>query len=629
MAEKKQTKVNRKKGSAARIDPIYQKFTKGVMRAISSTEFYEFFMDALEKAENEIQFSNRKLEKAVDLNWIDQIEKTLPAMQNIISSPRNVIREEELIVNAAHAKKAGPDVVRHLSQHAAFVEDYNEHSGDVRPSRLMQKYRDDSDELYENRLVFTTMEMAYHFVKIRHDALFEAMSDEYGAKLRVNTDMQSATETVHMEMFLHIKETESAIDTDERNAEIFSRISRIYRLLSVFMNSAFAQHMAKAPRVKGTIVKTNVLKKNPDYRHIEHLLEYLRGYSDIGYSIRVIEQSPEISETFQRDIFHNILFNYMVLKGYLEDESDRVIPTKPYEKQKTLKPKFIRQIIEELTEDYDLPDVEIRKVLIEELTKEQLMHEEAEERRRLVEEQARKKKEEAERIRQEKAAERERIRQEKEAERERIRQEKEAEKQRLFHERMMREAEDRRRSALLRKELERFEEERADRIAERNAAWAKYLAEQEDFADAARLVEEAEQRKQEQLERERRRKEEEKERARREKLLEEERIRQEKLRIKELERQEKLRQAERERQAELERQAERERQARETVERQIAAEREVLHEYDICLQEFFASLEGHKVQRAAYLKSLEEEKERWEQQRRERMAQRAGQKKTP
>jgi len=181
----------------------------------------------------------------------------------------------------------------------------------------------------------------------------------------------------------------------------------------------------------------------------------------------------------------------------------------------------------------------------------------------------------------------------------------------------MREAEDRRRSALLRKELERFEEERADRIAERNAAWAKYLAEQEDFADAARLVEEAEQRKQEQLERERRRKEEEKERARREKLLEEERIRQEKLRIKELERQEKLRQAERER------------QARETLERQIAAEREVLHEYDICLQEFFVSLEGHKVQRAAYLKSLEEEKERWEQQRRERMAQRAGQKKTP
>ena len=82
-------------------------------------------------------------------------------------------------------------------------------------------------------------------------------------------------------------------------------------------------------------------------------------------------------------IYHNILFNYLILKGYLEDEKDRLVPAPVKTKQRSLKPKFIKEIIEELTEDYDLPDVEIRKVLIEELTKEQLMHEEAEERRRL------------------------------------------------------------------------------------------------------------------------------------------------------------------------------------------------------------------------------------------------------
>ena len=50
-------------------------------------------MDAVSKAENEFQFSNRKMEKAIDLNWVEEIEKALPAMQNIVSSPRNVIRE--------------------------------------------------------------------------------------------------------------------------------------------------------------------------------------------------------------------------------------------------------------------------------------------------------------------------------------------------------------------------------------------------------------------------------------------------------------------------------------------------------------------------------------------------------
>ena len=202
MADSTNKKNTGNKGNQALIDPIYKKFTRGVLRAISSTDFYEFFMDAISKADNEFQFSNRKLEKAVDQRWVEEIENALPAIQNIIGNPRNMIREEELVVNAALAKKVGSDVVRHLSQHASLVEDFNERTGDVRPTKVMQKYRDDTEELYENRLVFTTLEMAFHFVKIRHDALFEAMSEEYGAKLKVNSNMESATEQVQMEMFL-------------------------------------------------------------------------------------------------------------------------------------------------------------------------------------------------------------------------------------------------------------------------------------------------------------------------------------------------------------------------------------------------------------------------------------------
>ena len=506
MAAEEKKSGGRKKASL--IDPLYQKFTKSVIRALGSTDFYEFFMDAVSRAENEIQFSNRKLEKTVDVTWVDNIDETLTAFQTIISNPRNVIHEEELIVNVAHAKKGGADVVRHLSQHASLVDKFDEPTGEVRPNKLMQKFREDSIGIYENRLVFTTMENAYQFVKIRHDALFSAMSDEFGAKLKVDSTMQSATEMVHMDLFLHIKEIESTLDTEDKNRDVFAQISRIYRVLSVMMNSQFAQQLSRLPRVKGSIVKTNVLKKNPNYRKILNLFSFLHEYDEIGYTIRVVEQNPEVTEEFQRDIFHNVLFNYLILKGYLEDEKDRRIPTPAKTKQRALKPKFIKEIIEELTEDYDLPDVEIRKVLIEELTKEQLMHEEAEERRRLVEEQAKRKKEEQERIRKEK-----------EAEKERIRQEKEAEEERLRLERMERETEDRRRSKLLKIELARFEEMLPKQLEAREAAAAKKIAELKEFEDAAQLLEEAEQRRLEAEERERRRIQEEKERIRREKQL--------------------------------------------------------------------------------------------------------------
>ena len=427
------------------IDSIYRKFVRGVSRAIGSTEFYEFFMDSISKADNTFQFSNRRMIKTVDINWVNAIEDALEAMQNIIASPRNIIREDELIVNVAHAKKAGAETVRHLAMHSALVDDFNEENGNVRPGKLMQRYREDTIALYENRLVYTTMEYAHHFVKIRHDALLEAMSDEFGAKLKVNSEMNSATEHVHLDMFLHVKNIENTLEADAKHGDVLGRISRIHRVISTFMNSEFAQQMSKLPRVSGTINKTNVLKKNPSYKAILKLWEFLKGYNDVGYTIRIVDQNPEINERFEENIYRNILFNYLILKGYLEDENSRKVPYAAKEKQKELKPKIIQGFIEELTEDYDLTDVEIRKVLIEELTKEQLMHEEAQERLRLVEDQEARRK-----LAEEEA--RAQARQEKEQ----LRKQREEERQQREEELKKQTEEDRRRGQIFREELENF-----------------------------------------------------------------------------------------------------------------------------------------------------------------------------
>ena len=409
--------------------------------------------------------------------------------------------------------------------------------------------------------------------------------------------MSSPTETVHVDMFLHIKETDSALETDEKNRDVFDRISRIYRVLTIFMNTPFAQQMAKLNRIKGSVVKTNVIKKNPSYRAIAKLWDFLRSYDDIGYTIRVIEQNPQINERFQQDIYHNILFQYIILKGYLEDEKDRRLPAPAKQKRRALKPKFIRQIIEELTEDYDLPDVEVRKVLIEELTKEQLMQEEEAERRRLVEEQEQRKKAEQERIRQEKEAEKERIRQEKEAEKERIRQEKEAEEARLRQERMERELEDRRRGGLIRTEVEFFLEHLQEQLEARAAEKTRADQEKQDYLDAVALLEEQEQRRKEEVKRKRLRRKEELEQAKREELLAQE---QERLRLQALEEQRLREQQEQEAR-------EREIQRRKDLEQLTPYIREIA---------FFDSALATRLQmRKEYLQKLQEEEALREQRR--------------
>jgi len=506
----KDTKVERNGQNSEMAEALFEKYVKSTIRALGSTEFYETFMDAISRADNEIQFSNRRMEKIVDTEWIEAIESVLTGFQNVIEHPRNVIREDELIVNVANAKKTGDDVVRHLATHASYVEDYKSESGEVRPNKVMQKYREDSiGQVYENRVVFTTLEMAYQFVKIRHDALLEAMSEEFGAKLKFKTDMQSQTENVHMDMFLHIRDIDGMLDTDDKNRDVFDRISRLYRILSMNMNTHFAKHMARYPRVKGTLTKTNVLKRDKNYNAIMKLLEFLRGYNHIGYTIKIIEQNPVIDEKFEQEIYRNTLFQYLLLKNHLERDKDRRLPAPLKQKKKALKPKIIKEIIEEITEDYDLPDVEVRKVLIEELTKKQLMLEEAEERRRLVEEREEKKRKEKELLKQQQAAEKEKRRLEKEAEKEKRRLEKEAEQQRLYIERMEREQEDRRRSNLFKKDIARFVKDFDERLFARTEKPDFEIISGEDFEDAAFILEETERIKKEQaaINRERKRQE--------------------------------------------------------------------------------------------------------------------------
>ena len=315
-------------------------------------------------------------------------------------------------------------------------------------------------------------------MKVRHDALMEVMSDEFGAKLKVNTDMDCGTEQVHLDMFMHIKEVDGVLDTDSKHGDVLARISRIYRVISTYMNSEFAQQMARLPRVSGGINKTNILKKSPDYRKILQLWEFLKSYTDAGYSIKIIEQNPEINQRFQEDIYRNILFNYLVLKGYLESERDRKVPIDSGVKLRVMKPRVVRQIIEELTEDYDLPEVEIRKVLIEELTREQLMYEESEERLRLVEKQESRRKEEARQKRQEERQERERLRKEREEE-----------EQRRTEELKQRNEEDKRRSQIFREEIDFFKMHLDEQVYSRREKEVLWRAPREDFADAAGIME--------------------------------------------------------------------------------------------------------------------------------------------
>ncbi len=438
------------------IDPIYKQYAARIIKYIASTDFYEYFMQMLENGKNVMQFSNRKVEKLVDEVWVNAIETAMKPMEEIINNPRNFIVQEEIIVNVALAKRVTPDTIQHLAQHGSMVDEFSEKDG-VRPNRLMEKSKEDSWNTYENRFVYTLLDMTYEFVNKRYDVIFSAINQEEGAFLKLSSQVSSYHEEMNVNVDIRVKQVEDLLSSDQKNESIFARIARLHRLLTNFRSSTFAKEVAKYGKIKPPVVRTNAIAKNPNFKACYKLWNFLSAYKEVGYTINVYDQNPEISEDFMMDIFHSIMFDYIILKNYLENPDDRAVYLNKKAKRKEIKPKFLTEIIEEAVSDYNIPDVEIRKVLREDITMERLMQEEAKERRRLVEEKER------EERRRRLEAEREKARIEREAakERERIEREAERERQRIEKERMEKEA----REEKLRKQFE-YEQSRLEKNLE-------------------------------------------------------------------------------------------------------------------------------------------------------------------
>ena len=53
----------------ATVDKLYEAYTRSVIRAVSSHEFYRFFLSACGRGSNTFQFTNRYTRKAVDTLW--------------------------------------------------------------------------------------------------------------------------------------------------------------------------------------------------------------------------------------------------------------------------------------------------------------------------------------------------------------------------------------------------------------------------------------------------------------------------------------------------------------------------------------------------------------------------------
>lgn len=454
---------------------LYLEYKDYLASATTDNEFYDEMDTAIKSGTNSYSLFNRYFDKKIDLKWVEEIEACIIPLDNIIRVPRKFIVQEEEIVPIERARKITNESIRHLAQHTNMIAKVE--GDDVTPNQILNVFREESYEVYENRFVFTLMQNLVRFIDVRYNVLFNISDDDNMASLKMESDFARGREKIQYKLEVSAQSAGSEIEGEAgpegENATAFQRIERVKRIINEYANSSFMKELRNCVPVRPPIMRTNAIQKNPNFRACLKLWQFIQSYNELGYEITVKESNDMVSEEYMNELNRMIAMNYMMLKANTLSE-DAV----GKQKKRKIKPKLLKRLAEELVMDYDMEEVEIQRIFVDEVKRVSRKKIEGEKKiqeaiqRALDAENARKKAiedkikaqiaHEKEMERRRIAREKERIRKEKEKERQRIKREKEREKARIAKEKA------------LAKEKARKEKERAAKLkAQEEARIAK------------------------------------------------------------------------------------------------------------------------------------------------------------
>ena len=351
------------------INDLYTKYTNKVERTLENDRYFQYLFEIVQAGNNTIHQNNRVLHKVVDERWLTVVEEGLTSIFNIVDKPRRFIATTEEVVPVALARKITADSVRHLSQNTQFIT--TNAKGDIQPTKVLNVTTEESFDLYENRFVYHLIQRLFAFVDKRTDVIFWSTGDETCNTMCMESKIDDAYEEISYKVEMTVKNRQSFAENDNDNMDLFKRIDRVRRMSRTLRASSFCDIMNGCAKVKSPIQRTNLMMKDPDYRNCYKLWQFIESYDEVGYSIEEQDTALEFDEEYQTQMYINLITNYTIFKSLIESDPRKLteIATK---KRKPVKPKFIKKIKEEIVDNCDIPDVEVSKVFIGEVTQAQL-----------------------------------------------------------------------------------------------------------------------------------------------------------------------------------------------------------------------------------------------------------------
>ncbi|NLB48312.1 MAG: hypothetical protein GX813_00455, partial [Erysipelotrichia bacterium] len=279
-----------KKKTPKQIGRAYHTRMKGLLKGSAEKEIF----NNLKRGKNSYLRRETIISSSFDKSWIEVIENSIFDIGDIIANPRITTKQDHNLVPIELVKKIDATSVRHLASHTQYIKEADEY-GNVVPSKILGLSYDDDYFTYENRFVATLVRRLVLFIEKRFEVVTKL------AELRNEEVLMFKNESIidgaDVEIETKVKVTYKSEDEVTRKSNAYiDRIAKIRDYILYFYKSPFMQMFKTEKDVRNPIIQTNILRKNPKYRHCYNVYRFIEAYDRLGVNYKVSEKYSDFNE---------------------------------------------------------------------------------------------------------------------------------------------------------------------------------------------------------------------------------------------------------------------------------------------------------------------------------------------
>ena len=339
-------------------DNEIKSYIEKVSELFSDDSHFHNLVDAVENGRTSFTISQKFLKKEFDNDWIDIIEEILPSIDAIVRNPRRFITIEEDIIDISLARQISVESVKHLAQHTQFIASVDNKKGTVTPSKILNTSKEESFEVYENRFLYTLILKLNEFINKRYEVIKKSViSNSQEIKVSLNTKYHINGMDMNVSL---VASTDMPFDEEKfRETQTYQSVQRVEKIKQIvqgFLGSAFAKEMRSSALVRPPITRTNVIKKEPNFKKALILWQFIESYSKSGFEAIEVDETTALPQELC-DQYSNVLFlNNVILDEYATNFGERVLKEhKPMNIEEQLKKEFE-------DDDFGTINLELREV---------------------------------------------------------------------------------------------------------------------------------------------------------------------------------------------------------------------------------------------------------------------------